>query len=150
MSQSTVLVCPPDVQISELSNVLKEQWPSHHWFTPQGSPALQIQEVEHGTSYLSVDELGPAEDVTQEYEENDELPVNLRSQLRGKHYYLLTFNNEHLFMKAFLLILSRLKSHLDDIWLDNGYGALIPARTFMEEAARNPAWEWRQFQYSAD
>ena len=146
MSKATILVCPPDVQISELSNILKERWHSHHWFTPQTSPALQIQEVGQGTSYLSVDELGPAEEVTRDYEENDDLPLKIRSKLRGKKYYLLTFNDERLFMEAIILILLRLSSHLDDMWLDNDYGMLIPAGTFLEESARNPAWEWRQFQ----
>jgi hypothetical protein len=145
MSKATILVCPSNVQISELSNILKERWPSNHWFTPQKPPALQIQEVvDHGVFYLSVDELGPAEEVTRDYEENDELPLKIRSQLRGKKYYQLSFNDDRLFIKAITLILSRLASHLDGMWLDNDYGVLIPARRFLEESARNPAWEWRQ------
>ena len=118
-----------------------------HWFTPRQHPEAHIQEVnQEGVSYLSVDEFERPEEVTQNYEEWDELPLEIRSQLRGKKYYMLTFNDERLFMEAIRLMLSRLTAHLDNMWLDNDYGALMPARTFMEESARNPGWDWRRFQ----
>jgi hypothetical protein len=46
-------------------------------------------------------------------------------------------------------MLERLTAQQDEMWLDNGYGALIPARTFTEEATRDPGWQWRQFQHGS-
>jgi hypothetical protein len=145
MSKSVVLICPVDVTLLRIYTMLNEQWPGKCWHISGERPEAQVQYYDNGCWYVSFNELTPTQDVRSDYEDNDEIPQNIKEKLVEKVFYLVSFNDYEFCGTVIRYLLSRLIASSPDIWLDNDYGVLIPARSILAEFDVDPNWDWRSY-----
>jgi hypothetical protein len=145
MPNSAVLIAPEQLTLEHIYNIVSERWPQNSSYIPGERSQVHVQVTENGTWYVTFNELTPRETVRGDYEDNDDVPETIRSQLGQKRFYMISFNNYRFCSAVVRQVLSRLQSETHSMWLDNDYAVLIPANVVLSELAENPDWDWRSY-----
>lgn len=150
MSQSIVLIAPAGTTLTSLRGLLSDQ-PGCSIFQPTtGGEQLSIEDHgDGGVSYLTIDDMLPAEEVAEQYATNDELDEQFRREVGDKAFHLVTFNDFDLARRTLRRLLSAAE-RARDFWIDNDYSVVIRGDVVLARLSEDPDWDWRSVLPSQD
>jgi len=145
MSQSIVLIGPSGMTLESLHGLLAGEYGCSMVQPTPGSEQLHIEDHSStGVSYLTIDELGPIEDVRNDYATNDELDEQFRREVGDKAFHLVTFNDFDLARRVVRRLLSAVAQGARDYWIDNDYSVVIRGDVALAGMTEDPDWDWRR------
>ncbi|MGZ5909848.1 MAG: hypothetical protein ACXWLB_08225 [Reyranella sp.] len=143
MSQSVVLIGPTSTTLETLHRLLADEPGCSMVYPTAGLEQLNIEDHRGGgVSYLTINELGPLEDVRQDYATNDELNEQFREEIGDKAFHLVTFNDIGLGRRVVRRLLSAAAERARDLWIDNGYDVVIRGDVALARLTEDPDWDW--------
>jgi len=147
MTQSSVLICKPDITLDDIHRTISERWP-RDTRAQLGRCNIEIQDQTGSVQYVSIGKLEPSDEVRADYQSNDDIPASVRETLNDTVFYNFVYNNYEFCNLVIRHLISQLIPDQQQAWLDNDHGVLISARTLLKEFSADSAWDWRRARWS--
>jgi hypothetical protein len=146
MSQSIGIITPKSYTLTAIELAISRHWRVEKIPRLGGKIDLQVQGVGSDLAdiFVSIAELDSVIAAT-EYAENEDLPEKFRRVVNESSFYLASFNSLGLIKDVMRELLLAFGGSLDTSWIDDDYGRIIPAATFLYKLTSDSEWDWRSW-----
>lgn len=143
MSQSIILACPSSCRMSVFAEILERTADDISASLVHGTGELQLVGPNH-RFYLTLSEMREQDAVALDYDSNEDLDAQFRSEVLDLRFYLLCFNDFGVAKRVLHGLLAELGARGMDPWLDTDFGWVIRGADAVAKMRNDPAWDWRR------
>ncbi len=140
MSLSVVFIYPNKISFEDIQHVIKGNI-IHRSYQYKSTSYT----VENKDGYVSLDLVEQyREEYIADYLDDENIFPELKQSLFHSDIICFYYNSPALLNEILQVLLSQLKNHISDIWIDNDNAEIYPGSYILEELSHNRLWNIQQ------